>query len=87
MKCKCCGQEIDNPEVAFDGIYARTSGERNAIGVVVDIEHLGGCGVRAFATNGRMYAAYTRKFNKADAERLLDSMDEQCALEDMWRSK
>lgn len=80
MKCKCCGQEIDNLGVVFDGIYARTSGEHNAIGVVIDIEHLRGCEIRTFATNGRMYAAYTTKFSKTEAEKLLDSMDEQCSL-------
>lgn len=86
-KCKCCGQETDNIEVAFDGIYARTCGKYNAISVIVDIEHLKNCGIKTFATNGQMYAAYTTKFSKAEAEKLLDSMDEQCALEDIWRSK
>jgi len=86
--CDKCGQEIkeDNP---FDGIFisldSAGNGTRTAR-IVVDVEHLLKCGIKSFATNGRMLSVYNRKFTKEEATEMIRSMDYQCDITDRWKS-
>ena len=72
---------------AVEGIFVATEGSHRRAGVVVNLDHLRKSGVKAFATNGRMFAAYNKKFTREEAENLLESMNHQCELEDLWKSE
>lgn len=54
--------------------------------LTVDIDHLQKCGIKTFATNGKMFAMYNRTFTRDEATEVIKSMDYQCSLEDEWRT-